>query len=171
MDHLESRRLHPGHALEGAWFMMVEGRDRGLPDQVQTGLRMLEWSWERGWDPIHGGILHFVDLNRGPTAAYEHDMKFWWTHCEGILACRFAHAITGEARYLAWLETIEEWSWTRFDDPGAPDWFGYLRRDGSRSTDLKGNAWKGPFHLPRMLLEIATLDGTIERPVPASLST
>jgi N-acylglucosamine 2-epimerase len=26
-----------------------------------------------------------------------------------------------------------------------------LHRDGSRSSNLKGSLWKGPFHLPRML--------------------
>ena len=30
------------------------------------------------------------------------------------------------------------------------EWFGYLHRDGTVSTRLKGNLWKGPFHLPRM---------------------
>jgi mannose/cellobiose epimerase-like protein (N-acyl-D-glucosamine 2-epimerase family) len=30
------------------------------------------------------------------------------------------------------------------------EWFGYLHRDGSVSTTLKGNMWKGFFHLPRM---------------------
>ena len=32
------------------------------------------------------------------------------------------------------------------------EWFGYLHRDGSVSSTLKGNLWKGPFHLPRMQL-------------------
>ena len=31
------------------------------------------------------------------------------------------------------------------------EWFGYLHRDGRLSSRLKGNVWKGPFHLPRML--------------------
>lgn len=32
------------------------------------------------------------------------------------------------------------------------EWFGYLHRDGSVSSTLKGNMFKGPFHLPRMQL-------------------
>ena len=32
------------------------------------------------------------------------------------------------------------------------EWFGYLHRDGTISSTLKGNMWKGPFHLPRMEL-------------------
>ncbi len=30
-------------------------------------------------------------------------------------------------------------------------WYGYLRRDGSLSTPLKGGMWKGFFHTPRAL--------------------
>ena len=32
------------------------------------------------------------------------------------------------------------------------EWYGYLHRDGRVSVRLKGNMWKGPYHLPRMLL-------------------
>jgi N-acylglucosamine 2-epimerase len=39
-----------------------------------------------------------------------------------------------------------DWGWDR--EYG--EWFGYLHRDGTVSTTLKGNGWKGPFHLPRM---------------------
>jgi N-acylglucosamine 2-epimerase len=37
-----------------------------------------------------------------------------------------------------------------FPDPAHGEWFGYAHRDGRISTPLKGNLWKGPFHLPRM---------------------
>ena len=32
------------------------------------------------------------------------------------------------------------------------EWIGYLHRDGSLALDLKGNYFKGPFHLPRQQL-------------------
>jgi N-acylglucosamine 2-epimerase len=36
---------------------------------------------------------------------------------------------------------------------GSSEWYGYLRRDGVPSRgDAKGTAFKGPFHLPRMLM-------------------
>ena len=38
-----------------------------------------------------------------------------------------------------------------FPDPEHGEWYGYLHRDGRVSVRLKGNMWKGPFHLPRML--------------------
>lgn len=162
VDHLEGRQLNPGHALEGAWFLMVEADRQGDASLLKTGLEMLEWSWRRGWDRVHGGILNFVDLHGGPTAAYEHDMKFWWPQCEAILAARHAHAATGDDRHRGMAELAEAWATEHLDDPAHPEWFGYLHRDGSRSSRLKGNLWKGPFHLPRMLLSITVLDGAAE---------
>ncbi|HNY92792.1 MAG TPA: hypothetical protein PKM23_14805, partial [bacterium] len=38
-----------------------------------------------------------------------------------------------------------------FPDPEYSEWYGYLHRDGRVSMPLKGNHWKGFFHLPRML--------------------
>jgi len=45
---------------------------------------------------------------------------------------------------------VHDWAYAHFPDPLHGEWFGYLHRDGSLSTSLKGNMWKGPFHLPRM---------------------
>ena len=37
-----------------------------------------------------------------------------------------------------------------FHDKEHGEWYGYLHRDGRVSTPMKGNHYKGPFHLPRM---------------------
>ena len=47
---------------------------------------------------------------------------------------------------------IHEWSWKHFPDPEYGEWYGYLRRDGAVSSSVKGTLWKGPFHIPRMML-------------------
>ena len=41
----------------------------------------------------------------------------------------------------------------KFIDTEYGEWFGYLHRDGTISTDLKGNMYKGPFHIPRMYMK------------------
>ncbi|MHC4996377.1 MAG: AGE family epimerase/isomerase, partial [Planctomycetota bacterium] len=76
-DHFDGRTLNPGHAIEGAWFIMHEGELRGDDVLIREGARMLDWMWARGWDETHGGVLYFVDLNGGPVQEYWHDMKFW----------------------------------------------------------------------------------------------
>jgi N-acylglucosamine 2-epimerase len=58
--------------------------------------------------------------------------------------------LTGEQEYLDWHTRIHDWAYAHFPDKVNGEWFGYLHRDGTVSSTLKGNMWKGPFHLPRM---------------------
>jgi N-acylglucosamine 2-epimerase len=151
LDHLDGRMLNPGHAIECAWFIMHEGRLRADARLIALGVRMLDWMWERGWDREHGGLLYFTDLHGLPVQEYWHDMKFWWPHCEAIIATLLAWKLTGESRFAAMHSQVHDWSFAHFPDREHGEWFGYLRRDGSLSQRAKGNMFKGPFHLPRML--------------------
>ena len=116
-----------------------------------AGTLILDWMWARGWDTEHGGLLYFTDLRGLPVQEYWHDMKFWWPHCEAIIATLLAGKLTGETRYAAMHAQVHEWSFAHFPDREHGEWFGYLHRDGSIAQRAKGNMFKGPFHLPRML--------------------
>ncbi|MCL4180277.1 MAG: AGE family epimerase/isomerase [Verrucomicrobia bacterium] len=150
LDHFDGRLLNPGHALEAAWFILREGRRRDDSQLIRTGLTMLDWMWRRGWDTEYGGMLYYVDLFHKPIQEYWHDMKFCWPHNETIIATLLAHEITGDERYARWNQQVREWAYAHFADPEFGEWYGYLHRDGSVSSRLKGGLWKGPFHLPRM---------------------
>ena len=152
IDHFEGRTLNPGHAIEGAWFILSESIHRKDAQLQSLGCRMLDWMWERGWDQEHGGLLYFVGIDEKPIQEYWHDMKFWWPQNEAIIATLMACLLTGERRYAEWHEAIHEWAFRSFPDTEHGEWFGYLHRDGRISSQLKGNIWKGAFHLPRMLL-------------------
>jgi N-acylglucosamine 2-epimerase len=118
---------------------------------MKLGLTILDWMWSRGWDDEHGGLFYFRDLRGLPVQEYWHDMKFWWPHCEAIIATLLAWKLSGDEKYARWHQQVHEWSFRHFPDPEFGEWYGYLHRDGRISTRLKGNMWKGPFHLPRML--------------------
>lgn len=151
IDHFDGRTLNPGHALEAAWFVLAEAWHRGRdPELTRLGVDMVDWMWRRGWDEEHGGILYFVDLHGGPVQEYWHDMKFWWPHNEAVLATLLAWRATGEERFARRHRLVHDWAHARFPDPEHGEWYGYLHRDGRLSVTLKGNLWKGPFHLPRM---------------------
>ncbi|MGI9457118.1 MAG: AGE family epimerase/isomerase, partial [Aeoliella sp.] len=152
IDHFDGRTLNPGHAIEGAWFIMHEGQHRDDQGLIDLGRQMLDWMWARGWDKEYGGLLYFTDVYRLPVQEYWHDMKFWWPHNEAIIATLMAHLLTGEDRYAQWHQQIHNWSYEHFPDREQGEWYGYLHRDGRVSVPLKGNLWKGPFHLPRMQL-------------------
>lgn len=152
IDHFDGRTLNPGHAIEGAWFIMLEGKLRNDQRLIELGLKMLRWMWKRGWDTELGGMLYFTDLGGGQVQEYWHDMKFWWPHNETIIASLLAYLLTGDAQFAAMHQQVHDWSYRHFADAEHGEWFGYLRRDGSLSSSLKGNLWKGPFHFPRMQL-------------------
>lgn len=151
IDHLQERTINPGHAIEGAWFILQEAQRRGGDARLQKlGLKMLDYSWKQGWDEEFGGILYFRDPTGRPVMEYWHDMKFWWPQCEAIIATLLAYKMTGEEKYADWHRKIHLYAHKNFHDPVHGEWFGYLHRDGRCSTTQKGNHFKGPFHLPRM---------------------
>ncbi|MCC9602459.1 AGE family epimerase/isomerase [Stieleria sp. JC731] len=152
IDHFDGRLLNPGHAIEAAWFIMREGDLRKDQRLVETGCRMLDWMWQRGWDKSYGGILYHVDVNGLPVQEYWHDMKFWWPQCEAIIATLMAYQLTGDPKYATWHQQAHDWFHEHFADPESGEYFGYLHRDGRLSSRMKGNMWKGPFHIPRMQL-------------------
>lgn len=153
LDHLpEGRCVNPGHAIETAWFILEEGRYRGNAALIRKALPLLDWSLDMGWDPKYGGLLYFLDAEGRQPVQLEWDMKLWWPHNEAIYGTLLAHALTGRESYLRWFEKILRWSLKHFPDKQYGEWFGYLHRDGSLALDLKGNYWKGPFHLPRQQL-------------------
>jgi len=157
IDHFDGRTLNPGHAIECAWFIMWEGMLRNDDGLVQTGCQMLDWMWARGWDDQYGGILYFVDVYGHPVQEYWHDMKFWWPHCEAIIATLLAYCLTGDEKYATWHRQVHRWAFEHFPDAEQGEWFGYLDRTGRVTSTLKGNMWKGPFHLPRMQLLCAQI--------------
>lgn len=151
IDHFQERTITPGHAIEGAWFILHEAQRRGGDDRLQKlGLKMLDYSWEQGWDKQDGGIIYFRDPTGKPVMEYWHDMKFWWPQCEAIIATLLAFKMTGDAKYADWHRKIHEYAHRHFQDEEHGEWFGYLHRDGRVSNTMKGNHYKGPFHLPRM---------------------
>jgi N-acylglucosamine 2-epimerase len=152
LDSPEGRCINPGHAIETSWFMMHEARHRNDQSLLRSALDVLRWSLTWGWDKEFGGIFYFVDAEAKPTEQLEWDMKLWWPHTEALYALLLAHHLTGDPFYEKWYERVHAWSFGHFPDPQHGEWFGYLHRDGSVSSGLKGSMWKGPFHLPRALL-------------------
>ncbi len=153
IDTFDGRMLNPGHAIEGAWFIMNEGKYRNDDRLIKLGAKMLDWMWERGWDEEHGGIIYFRDVYNKPCHEYWQDMKFWWNQNETEIATLLAYQLTGDEKYAEWHKMIHDWTWSHFPDKENGEWYGYLHRTGTVSTPLKGNLFKGPFHIPRMMLE------------------
>jgi len=174
LDEPAGREVNPGHALETAWFILEEARHRNHDQTlIQQACQVIDWSLDIGWDETYGGIYYFRDCRSMPCSQYEHDMKLWWPHNEAIYATLLAYHLTGEKRYADWHRKLHDWTYAHFPDNKNGEWFGYLHRDGSISHTLKGNMWKGPFHLPRMQLNCWKLlekmqsdDSSSPHPIP-----
>lgn len=153
LDHFEGRTLNPGHAIECAWFILQEAKWRSNDSRLlQLGVNILDCMWKRGWDSEFGGILSFTDVRGLPVQEYHAEMKFWWPHNEAIIANLLAWQLTRKPQYAAWHKLAHDWAHHVFADPQYGEWFGYASREGRVTTSLKGNTFKGPFHLPRMQL-------------------
>jgi N-acylglucosamine 2-epimerase len=149
INHIEGRTLNPGHAIEGAWFILYEGMQKSNQHYVELGCRMLDYMWERGWDDEYGGIIYFKDVFNNPVQEYWHDMKFWWPQNEAIIATLLAYLLTGKEKYATWHQMVHKYAYNNFLDKENGEWFGYLHRNGTVANPTKGNMFKGPFHLPR----------------------
>ncbi|WP_447642528.1 MULTISPECIES: AGE family epimerase/isomerase [Chitinophagaceae] len=150
IDHIDGRTLTPGHAIEGAWFILHEAQYRNKdPRLIALGCRMLDYMWERGWDAEYGGLFYYRDVYGKPVQEYWQDMKFWWPHNEAIIATLLAYLLTGNEKYKQWHQQVHDYAYSHFHDKQYGEWFGYLHRDGSVAQTAKGNLFKGPFHLPR----------------------
>ncbi len=152
IDTINGRTINPGHCIETSWFLLDVAERKGDKELQKLALQILDWSWDWGWDKEFGGIINFRDCKGFPQQDYSQDMKFWWPQCETIIACLYAYKLTGDDKYLERHRTISEWTYAHFPDHEYGEWYGYLHRDGSVAQPAKGNIFKGPFHVPRMMI-------------------
>ncbi|MGI6695276.1 MAG: AGE family epimerase/isomerase [Christensenellales bacterium] len=147
------RVLNPGHAIECSWFLMEEALWQGCGMLHEEAEGIMMDALTAGWDKEYGGLLYFMDAEGKPPESYEHDMKLWWPHNETLIATLMAWRNTGKQLYLDWFLKVWEYTKSVFPDPEYGEWYGYLRRDGKPTQPAaKGSTFKGPFHLPRMLV-------------------
>lgn len=152
IDSINGRLINPGHCIETSWFLMDVAERRGDKKLLEFALQILDWSWDWGWDDEFGGIINFRDCKGYPQQDYSQDMKFWWPQTESIIANLYAYKLTGDEKYLKRHRQISEWTYAHFPDHEYGEWYGYLHRDGSVAQAAKGNIFKGPFHIPRMMI-------------------
>lgn len=162
IDTCAGRTINPGHCMETGWFLLELARSRGDDAQlVEMGTTIIDWAWEWGWDEPYGGMINFRDCRNFPPQDYSQDMKFWWPQCETVLAGLYAYRATGDDRYLAMHRAAHEYAYRVFPDAEFGEWYGYLHRDGTVAQPAKGNLFKGPFHIPRMMINGAVLCGEL----------
>ena len=157
IDTCEGRTINPGHGIETAWFLMEAGWVYGDDRIKKLGVQIFDWQFKWGWDKEYGGIINFRDCKGFPCQDYSQDMKFWWPQCETVIAALYAYLVTEDEKYLDIWIGADTWMREHFRDPEYGEWYGYLHRDGTVAQAAKGNLFKGPFHIPRMLVKAGLL--------------
>jgi N-acylglucosamine 2-epimerase len=148
----EGRFFCPGSAIEVAWFLLHVEKLRPHAETRRMLLEVIEGSLDYGWDREYGGLYYFMDVESKPLLQLEAPMKLWWPHTEALYALILAYKETREERWLRWLERVDKYAFAHFSDPEYGEWFGYCDRSGKLTHTLKGNNYKGAFHVPRFLL-------------------
>ena len=148
----DGRFFCSGSVAEVGWFLLhvLERQpDNRTRDML---LHSIKRAFEIGWDEEFGGLYYFQDLDRRPLLSLEANMKLWWPHTEGIYAAIVGHDLTGDDCWLDWLDRFDRYAFSHFADAEGLEWFGYCDRAGKLTSTLKGNHYKGAFHIPRSLL-------------------
>ena len=160
-----ARLVNPGHGIEGAWFILSEAIDLNNHQLVEAAANIFKSTLSMGWDKEYGGLYYFRDLLGWPPEQCENNMKLWWPHTEAIIACIMLYEATGDDYFFKEFKKLTDYAFSSFSDPEYGEWYGYLSRNGEPVLPAsKGSLFKGPFHLPRMLITVErSLDRLIKK--------
>ena len=143
----------PGHGIETAWFQVENLRGRREPDRIAKAAEIMRWSFERGWDAPHGGLLYSVALDGGAPYLPNADAKIWWPHCEALCGALLAWEACRERWCLDWYVQTHNWAFAHFPDREHGEWTQRLDRTGAHRLDtVVALPVKDPFHLPRAVI-------------------
>uniref|UniRef100_A0A2D4INE2 N-acylglucosamine 2-epimerase n=1 Tax=Micrurus lemniscatus lemniscatus TaxID=129467 RepID=A0A2D4INE2_MICLE len=120
--------------------------------QSQAVDKFMKQPFRSGWDPEHGGLFTFQDVDDFCPTQLEWRMKLWWPHTEAMVAFLMAFAETQDQELLELFDQVANYTFAKFRDPElGGEWFGYLSQEGQVALTIKGGPFKGCFHVPRAL--------------------
>jgi len=171
-DTPAGRAMVPGHGIESLWFQIRNFTLAGDADRARRAAQAMRCCFERGWDPVYGGLFLGIDVDgREPRYWKFGEYKRWWPHTEALCGALLAYEQLREDWCLAWYWRTHEWAWAHFPDRDHGEWVQNLDREGRRieagseasaggRAIMKDFPLKDPFHLPRALMVAAE---TLER--------
>jgi N-acylglucosamine 2-epimerase len=156
--------INPGHSFESMWFCLETGVIHEDPTIIKRALRGVDWTYQVGWDAVHGGVFSYLDAaGRTPQPFDWHkatntdwDDKIWWVNCESLCCFAMSYAASMDTKYLAMFEKQYDFCMKFFFDRLYGEWYERLYRDGSVKVADKGTPWKCAFHLVRSLVQTIT---------------
>jgi N-acylglucosamine 2-epimerase len=146
------RWINPGHMIEGGIFVIQEGKRRKDEKLIKSGVDLIDWGFEWGWDTQYGGIFNDVDEKGLPVPTIDmltYESKLWWQHAEALHGTLLAYCLTEDGKFLEAYKKTHQYSFTRFADQKYGEWYATLDRRGNNVNYAKGTARKSCFHIAR----------------------
>lgn len=164
----EGRLIDPGHTMESLWFSIKAGIALGRGDWIQRAGEVLDWVIDRAYDEQYGGFFQHVDIDRPVpeekflTNTYvdtpvRWDEKIWWVQAEALCALAMSALYGENERHFRYLIKMKDYVDTAFRDRTCGEWYSFCKRDGTLLSDKKGFELKGPYHVPRCLMQLTAL--------------
>ncbi len=169
---LLARHVTPGHAIESMWFVLEQALTHGRSDAAATAVRVIQASFDAGWDATHGGVFRYVIPGAdgpaptgAPEGAFERlivetwDTKIWWPHSETLYAAALAATVTGDAALRDLHDRVHAYTFATFPnpDPAVGEWIHIRDRQGRPLSKVVGLPVKDPYHVTRNLLLLIEL--------------
>lgn len=160
--------MDPGHTLESLWFAMKAGREMNRPEYLTRAAQVMDWVIDRCYDEEYGGFFQYVDVfKQTPDDEFlfndycgtpvRWDDKIWWVQAEALYALAMSALLNENERHYEYFKKQFAYVEEHFRDKAYGEWYALLKRDGSMLLDAKGFALKGPYHVPRCLMNLTVL--------------
>ncbi|XP_012668673.1 N-acylglucosamine 2-epimerase isoform X2 [Otolemur garnettii] len=121
------RHQNPGHALEAGWFLLRHSIQKGdLELRAHIIDKFLLLPFHSGWDPEHGGLFYFQDVDDFCPTQLEWAMKLWWPHSEAMIAFLMGYSDSGDPALLHLFYQVAEYT---FRQPSGPSPISYTAAD------------------------------------------
>lgn len=164
----EGRLVDAGHTMESLWFSIYAGQELGTEEYRIRAGEILDWVIDLCYDETYGGFIQNADMDGGKPeeefcvteycgipAAW--DSKIWWVQAEGLNALFMSALYNENEKHFHYFKKLYEYTERRFRDREYGEWYAILDREGNILCDRKGFELKGPYHIPRCLMEISLL--------------
>jgi len=154
-------RVSYGHDLENIWLLMEACEAAGITGSPLRDLykTLFAYSLQYGYDEKQGG---FYDSGPFHQSA-DRRGKVFWVQAEALVAALKMYQWTGEEVYYRVFDQTLNWINTRQADWQYGDWFSTISESGDPTGD-KANAWKGPYHNGRAMLECLKVVKKVPKP-------
>ncbi len=171
---------NPGHICEEMWFIQHAADMLGDKSYTERCAKVLKNALNTGWDPVYGGLYHFIDSKGGEPLAGENDPttepiyqqlmsgwsdKLWWVHSEALYSALLFGELTKDEELKEWYDKIFDYTFTFHPNPDREirEWVQILRRDGQPVTKVTALPVKDPYHITRNLMYILRFLYTLEK--------